>query len=402
MKNALVTVRTVLIITAMLLLTACGTIPERNPVPEGDGTLAKIPGMPYPVRFWGDETPEHYVTLMRELSPSQLQAELPAITGTQHHYLAISGGGQDGAFGAGLLNGWTRAGTRPEFTMVTGISTGALTAPFAFLGPDYDEELTAVYTSFETADLLELRPWSVIATSDAALDASQLRNIIEKYIDDEMLAQLAEASRGGRRLFVGTTHLDARRPVIWNITAIAASGNPEAQKLIVDILMASASIPGAFPPVLFEVERNGELYDELHVDGGASQQVFVYPSTIDWPAILRKLDAKGRPQIYVIRNSRIKPHWRPVKPDIFRIASISVSSLIRTQGVGDLDRIFSTTQRDGGDFHLAYIPNAFIERPEETFDQPYMKNLYDLGYNMAKDSFPWSETPPGWTVTPFD
>jgi predicted acylesterase/phospholipase RssA len=358
--------------------------------------------MTQPVRFWGDETPEHFIEVIRTLSKEELQQRAPEISGVQHHYLAISGGGQEGAFGAGLLNGWTAEGTRPEFTMVTGISTGALTAPFAFLGPDYDDELTEVYTTLETKDILEKRPWTVIATGDAAADVGRLRGVIEGYLDEEMLSHLATAFRDGRHLYIGTTNLDARRPVIWDVTAIAASGHSDAPDLIVDILLASAAIPGAFPPVLIEVERDGKRYDELHVDGGASQQVFVYPSTIDWPALLEKVDAKGRPQIYVIRNSQLKPRWNPVEASVFSVSANSLRSLIRTQGIGDLSRIYLMTQRDGGDFYLAYIPDAFVETPEETFDQPYMKNLYDLGYNMAKDGYPWALIPPDMIVRPLN
>ncbi len=271
------------LLPALLLcgvIAACGTIPNRNPVPLADGRLAEIPGMKN-VRFWGDETPETLVKRMRTATAEEMRADQPGIVGKQHHYLAISGGGQDGAFGAGILTGWTEAGTRPEFTMVTGISTGALSAPFAFLGPDYDKALTEIYTTLSSKDLIEQRAWTVIATGDAAVDTAKLRAIIDHYVDDTMLFRLAEEHRNGRRLFIGTTNLDARRPVIWNITAIAASGAPDAQELIIDVLLASASIPGAFPPVFIQVEQDGMKYDEIHVDGGAVQQAFVYPSTVD-------------------------------------------------------------------------------------------------------------------------
>jgi len=382
-------------------ISACGTIPNRNPVPLADGQLAAIPGME-DVRFWGDETPEALVERMRNGNIEEIRARSSGIVGIQHHYLAISGGGQDGAFGAGILTGWTETGTRPEFTMVTGISTGALSAPFAFLGPDYDKALTEIYTTLSSEDLIEQRSWTVIATGDAAVDTGKLRAIIDHYVDDPMILRLAEEHRRGRRLFIGTTNLDARRPVIWNLTAIAASGAPSAHELIIDVLLASASIPGAFPPVFIQVERDGMTYDEIHVDGGAVQQAFVYPSTIDWPVILEKLDARGRPQLYIIRNSLLKPRWEPIEASIFTLTKTALASLIRTQGLGDLNRMYLVAQRDGADFHLAYIPDSFEMEPHEPFDQAYMNGLYDLGQAMTKDGYPWATLPPDNVVTPLD
>jgi len=392
------------LLTALLLcsvVTACGTIPDRNPVPLADGRLAEIPGMEN-VRFWGDETPESLVERMRHGNIDEIRARSSGIVGIQHHYLAISGGGQDGAFGAGLLTGWTETGTRPEFTMVTGISTGALSAPFAFLGSDYDKALTEIYTTLSSEDLIEQRSWTVIATGDAAVDTKKLRAIIDQYVDDAMILRLAEEHQRGRRLFIGTTNLDARRPVIWNVTAIAASGAPNAHDLIIDVLLASASIPGAFPPVFIQVERDGMTYDEIHVDGGAVQQAFVYPSTIDWPVLLEKLDAKGRPQLYIIRNSLLKPRWEPIEASIFTLTKTALASLIRTQGLGDLNRMYLVAQRDGADFHLAYIPDSFAMEPHEPFDQAYMNGLYDLGQAMTKNGYPWATLPPDNVVTPLD
>lgn len=378
-----------------LLVSACGTIPDRNPLPLDASENAGITDLPEDARFWGDEAPQFILKQLREASGDELGTRLPAWVGSDHHYLAVSGGGQDGAFGAGLLNGWTASGTRPEFLLVTGISTGALIAPLAFLGPDYDQQLREVYTTLSTEDLLDKRPWTMIVTSDAAVDTDKLRNIIAQFVDDTMVQRLAAAYDEGRRLFIGTTNLDAQRPVVWNITAIAASNYPKKISLIVDVLLASASIPGAFPPVLIEVESNGERYDEMHVDGGAASQVFVYPSALDLGSILEKLQVTEPPKIYVIRNAKIAPKWDPVEPSIFEIANTSISSLIRTQGIGDLYRIYFLAERDGAEYHLAYIPDEFDEESEEPFDIEYMTALYELGRSMAEDGYPWARTPPG-------
>jgi hypothetical protein len=377
-----------------LALAACGTIPDRNPLPQQEDKLAEIPGLSREARFWGDEAPELLLERLRTWTPEQMKEFLPTWYGKTPHYLAISGGGQDGAFGAGLMNGWSASGKRPEFQVVTGVSTGALSAPFVFLGPNYDDELKDVYTKNRTSDLLEFRPWTVIATSDAALDTDKLRAVIAGYIDDELIRRLAEEYRRGRRLLIGTTNLDAARPVVWNITYIAASDYAGKRELIVDVLLASASIPGAFPPVLIKIKAGEETFDELHVDGGAISQVFIYPSSLDLAALLKRMEVHEPFNVYVIRNSKLKPTWKPVEAGIFRITAAAISSLIRTQGLGDLSTIYLLTQRDGGNFRLTYVPDDFEVEPKEQFDPEYMNALYEVGYEMAKDGIEWWERPP--------
>ena len=194
--------------------------------------------------------------------------------------LAISGGGDNGAFGAGVLVGWSESRTRPSFKIVTGISTGALIAPLAFVGPEYDPLLAEMYTTIGQSDIFEKRPVLAGLVSDALADSMPLRNLIAKYVDAKLVARIAEESRRGRALVIITTNLDAGVPVIWNIGAIAESGRPEAIGLIRKILLASASIPGFFPPVMFDVTVDGVAHQEMHVDGGASMQTFLYPAAL--------------------------------------------------------------------------------------------------------------------------
>jgi len=381
---------------------ACGTIPTRHPLQQAENDLALIPGLPDNARFWGDEVSPVLLKLLREADAESLKQAMPSWYGKRLRCLAISGGGQDGAFGAGLMNGWTAAGDRPEFQVVTGVSTGALSAPFVFLGAEYDHVLRDVYITHSTADLIEFRLWTVIATGDAALDTDKLRKLIASYVDDEMIRRLAVENRRGRRLFIGTTNLDAARPVIWNLTVIADSDYPKKKDLIVDVLLASASIPAAFPPVLIKIPQGDKVYDELHVDGGAVSQVFVYPSALDLSVLLEKMEITEPFDVYVIRNSKIKPDWKPVTPGIFSISKSSIDSMIRTQGVGDLSTIYLLTQRDGGHFNLAYIPDDFDLKPEEQFDISYMKELYDLGYEMGKNGIVWDTVPPAAKVEKVD
>lgn len=368
-------------------LTACASAPERNAVPESLVDSAVVSGLE-DVRYWGDENPPQLEQWLSE-------GRWHATKGTDHYYLALSGGGANGAFGAGLLNGWTEAGTRPTFNVVTGISTGALIAPFAFLGPEYDDELKRLFTELSTKDLIEKRGKLAVLEKDAAADTAPLRAKIAEVFDQEFIEAIAAEYRKGRILNIGTTNLDTERPVIWSIGRIAASGAPNALDLIHDVILASTSIGGAFPPVMIEVEANGQSYDEMHVDGGTANQVFVYPLRLDWAKVREQLNIKGV-ELYVIRNAILAPSYDAVERRTIPIGLRSVSSLIRTQGVGDLDRIYLEAERDGLNFHLAYIPNDFNAKSTEPFDPVYMKKLFEVGYNLAKNGYPWQRTPPGY------
>jgi predicted acylesterase/phospholipase RssA len=312
------------------------------------------------------------------------------------NYLAISGGGEDGAYGAGLLVGWSETGTRPEFKLVTGISTGALTAPFAFLGPDYDKQLKEIYTGISADDVLKKRNLLAAIFNDALADNAPLRSLVARYMTPEMVQAIAAEYEKGRLLLIGTTNLDARRPVIWNITKIAASGKPEALDLIHDILVASAAIPAAFPPTMIDVQVNGQAYQEMHVDGGASAQVFVYPPALRVAEISKREHLTRDRHAYIIRNARLDPDWADTKRATMDIAGRAVSSLIQNQGVGDLFRIYATTERDGVDFNLAYIPASFDVPLNEPFDQHYMGELFKLGYNLGRSGYRWEKSPPGY------
>lgn len=371
-------------------ITSCTSIPQREPLPENLSSVAK-PLNITDLRMWGDEVVPH----VKEWLTTDVDTDkYSAITGKPHNYLAISGGGANGAFGAGLLVGWSARGDRPEFTMVTGISTGALAAPFVFLGSDYDDELEQLYTTISTGDILKQRNFFSRFFSDSAMDSRPLAALLEHYIDEPMMRAIAAESKKGRSLHIGTTHLDAGRPVSWNIGKIARSGHPEALKLIRQILLASSSIPAIFPPVLIDVEAQGQRYDELHVDGGVSMQVFFYPAGVEWSLVLKKYKVQGTPHLYIIRNSRLDSRWKETTNKAIPIAARSLDTLIRNQGIGDLYRLYILTKRDGLDFNLAYIPNDFNVSQNEMFDPEYMKSLFDLGFNMGKNGYTWSKAPP--------
>jgi predicted patatin/cPLA2 family phospholipase len=375
----------------------CGSIHNRNTLPESLSGTATIPGISG-ARQWADVSPPEIDDWLK-LSKEQIKSRYPATFGQAHTYLAISGGGQRGAFGAGLLNGWTETGTRPEFTMVTGVSTGALIAPFAFLGPEYDSVIKEIYTTNSTKDLIQLRSFLNILRSDAAADSSQLREKIAQYVDEKVMAAIAREHERGRMLHVITTNLDAARPVVWNIGRIAASGSPEALELIHDVLLASASVPAAFPPVMIDVEADGERYDELHVDGGATSVMYLYPIGLDWAKITQKLEVKGKPKVYVLRNGPWNNFWEPVKRSTIPIAIRTIDSLMGSVVQGDAYRIYLAAQRDGIDYNLALMPDDFNEVATESFDPIYMNKLFDLGYQMGVEGYQWRKAPPGFDTS---
>jgi hypothetical protein len=377
----------------ILLAQGCATAPPRNnPLPQELSSQAQIPGIPA-ARYWGDEPPP-FADMVENASAAQLRERFPALYRKPFIALAISGGGSNGAFTAGLINGWTAAGTRPTFSVVTGISTGALCAPFVFLGPAYDAKLKEVFTEYSTKDLVIMRgKWDTIR-NDSAADSAPLRAMIAKYIDDAVMQEIATEYRKGRFLYISTTNLDAMRPVVWNIGRIAASGAPGALDLIHDAMLASASIPVAFPPMMIEVEANGQRFEEMHVDGGVTRQSFLFSFGLDNKELLRKLKAKSA-TAYIIRNSKLQPKWEIVERNIPAIAGRSVDSLIRTQGIYDFHREYTGTMQYGFDFNLVYIPNDFEVESNEPFDPVYMNKLYERGYKMGKEGVPWLKAPPG-------
>jgi predicted acylesterase/phospholipase RssA len=310
-------------------------------------------------------------------------------------FLVISGGGDNGAFGAGLLNGWTVAGGRPDFKLVTGVSTGALTAPFAFLGPAYDDRLKRLYTTISAQDIAKPRNLLAIITSDAAADNAPLWRLIEKEIDQAFLAAVAAEHDKGRILLIATVDLDARQSVLWNMTKIAASRDSKAPDLFRSIMIASAAIPGAFPPVMIDVTAGGEPFQEMHVDGGTMNQLFMYPPSLNVHETEQQLKVSRERRAYIIRNSRLDVDWAHVERKTMDIAGRAVSSLIQTQGVGDLYRVYLSAERDDVDFNLAYIPKDFDFPHREDFDTEYMRALFKRGYDMAEKGYPWAKEPPG-------
>lgn len=377
-----------------VMLTSCAAPGRRPAVPDALADRAVISGMTA-VRTWSDELNDEFLTEI--LNAAKREMELRNAAGEsgplpRADYLAISGGGANGAYGAGLLCGWSDAGTRPEFKVVTGISTGALSAPFAFLGADYDDELKEVYTQTRTSDLIRSRGLLAGLLSDALMDSTPMWQMSRHYYNQAMLDEIAREYARGRILLIGTTNLDSGRGVIWNVGAIAASGDPRALELFRQILIASAAIPAAFPPVMIDVEADGKSYQEMHVDGGAMVQVFLYPPSFN----INSGEVQRARRVYIIRNSRLDSNWSEVQRRTLKIAVRAVDCLIHTQGIGDLYRMYLTSKRDNVEFNLAFIPTEFSLKPAEGFDPVYMGHLFDLAYRTARNGYSWAKVPPNY------
>ena len=316
-----------------------------------------------------------------------------------NHFLAISGGGDDGAFGAGLLLGWTVRGDRPSFRPNgSGISTGALSAPFAFLGPEYDAKLKAVYTDTSAEDIFTKRTVFAAVADDAMTDTAPLRRMIAGYIDQKMITRIAQEHDKGRLLLiVNTTNFDQARSVIWNIGAMAKSKDPRARDLIIDVLRASASISGGSRPRRsLNVTLEGKNYEEMHVDGGTVAQAFLYPPAFNIKKNSALAPPAGKRKAYVIRNGRLFRPEESVKKQTLAIVGQTISTMTAASGVNDTYRIDPTTKRDRVDFNLAYIDENFQTPYAGPFDKRYMRKLFDYGYEKGKAGYAWHKTPPGY------
>ncbi|MBA3537609.1 MAG: patatin-like phospholipase family protein [Tatlockia sp.] len=386
---------------ACISILSCTNISLYKPLPQNLEDSAYVRGFEG-VRAFGDapskameQSAQQSLKDILEKNEGKLPRELNA--------LALSGGGADGAFGAGLLYGWTKSGKRPVFHLVTGISTGALIAPFAFLGSKYDEQLKAIYTNLSDKHIYEFNNvFSIIFSyikpvlRPSIASNQPLKEIIRKVVNQSMLEQIKKEHLKGRRLFIGTTQLNAQRLVIWDIGAIAASGNKEALSLIHKILLASSALPGIFPPQYFSVVANHKNYREMHIDGGVETQVMLYERAIvPFAEIYVNKEAHLIKRLYIIRNSKVKPEWKNVIPLLHDILGRVILTLTKSQGIGDLYRLYAFAVRDHIDYNLAYIPTNFKQHSKTLFDKQYMNELFKIGEKLSIKGYPWKKYPPG-------
>ena len=248
----------------------------------------------------------------------------------------------------------------------------------------------------DAGDIFNKRSLLAAVANDAMTDTTPLRNIIASFVDEAMIKRIAEEYAKGRLLLIMTTNLDQGRSVIWNIGAIAASEYPGKRDLIIDILRASAAIPGLFPPVMLDVSIDGKRYQEMHVDGGAVAQAFLYPPTLNLKTNSALYGIQRKRVAYILRNGRLFRPEENVKRQTLSIATQAISTMTATSGVNDTYRMYVTTKRDGVSFNLAYIDSDFTVPYKGPFDQGYMRALFEYGYNKGKAGYHWHKTPPGY------
>jgi hypothetical protein len=332
-----------------------------------------------PLRFFVDD-PDRIA-----LFEQQVTRGLQVGPDVRFDVLALSGGGANGAFTAGVMNGWTEAGTRPDFEVVTGVSTGALAAPFVFLGPAWDDELAEAYIGGAADGLLRPQGLGVFFGS-GVFDDAPLRQLVERYIDEEMLAAIAAEHRKGRALLVATTDLDAQRGVSWDMGVIAARGGPEAVQLFRDVLVASASVPGVFPPVLIESRSGAVVFREMHVDGGVTTPFLALPEDM-WSF----RDSSGHLQgarLHVIVNGKLAPEFG-VTPDTPQsVLGRSVDVLLRGALISALAGNRAFAERNGVQFRYAALPED-LDAPPLSFRTETMRRVYEAGRQGALSGDIW-------------
>ena len=359
------------------MLAGCTTWPERPAISSATAAAALIKGFD-DIRIYADADIDQWLQWRKHWEDGRARAG--AVEPIR--MLAISSGSDKGAFAAGLLNGWSHSANRPDFSLVTGASTGALIAPFAFLGSQYDDTLRTLYTTVSAKDIFRKRPLKVVLGGASLADSVPLANLIKHYLTDQIVEEIANQHRKGRKLLIETTNLDAQRGMIWDIGAIANSTHPEKVAFIRRILLASASIPGLFPPVLINAENNGQKLTEMHVDGGTTASMFIVPTALLWsrfdgPAI------EAPHSIDLIYNGTLQSRYEVVEPRIFTITERALTMAIVAADRQSIAAYEEFAKRHNTRFSIWTIDLDFPDKAHSLFDQEYMIKLFDYGYNKG-------------------
>ncbi|WP_246554089.1 MULTISPECIES: patatin-like phospholipase family protein [Bradyrhizobium] len=366
-----------LLLACSLVLGACTSLP-RTPYTAAEASTSRVLEIDG-LRRYADEP------------ITKFSFEKDTSTATKS-YLALSGGGADGAYGVGVLNGWTAARTRPTFSVVSGVSTGGLIAPFAFLGSQYDDTLKEVYTSGIAETLLNDPSIMRVLFGSGLFGNTRLRELVARYVGPEIMAQVARENAKGRKLLVVTTDLDTQRTAIWDMGKIAAVGTPEALKLFRDVMAASASIPLVFPPIMIDAEGQGRKFQEMHVDGGVTAPVLTLPEALLFQG--NRLPGNAKMDIYILVNKKIERNFELVSNGTIDVASRSLSAITQSQTRSIIFSTYDFAKRNRLGFHLSYIAREYPAPPSEGFDTGYMRALYQYGYDKAAAGQAWSSTVP--------
>ncbi|MCR9494796.1 patatin-like phospholipase family protein [Vibrio alginolyticus] len=337
-----------------------------------------------PLRMWANEAPDFLYSSHNQTTPIKVEGE-------QLNILALSGGGVNGAYGAGVLMGLQEKGELKDYAIITGVSAGALIAPFVFIGGDAMPKMKEVMLNINDKNILGKKNFLNTLFKDAFTDGENLYDFIADAYPELMIEAMAQQHRNGKRLFIGSTHFDSGELVIWNIGAIANSDLADKSELIYKVLAASASIPGVFPPQFIDVEHDGETLEELHVDGGLAAQVFFNPSNFNYQQISDALGLEKAPQLDVIRNGALKAPYRPLKDKGLDLVSKSVSSLTLAQTRGDLYRMKYISEINDIEMQFTYIDQDFryAKVTKDMFDHRYLLTIYEYGFKKATQGQLW-------------
>ena len=313
---------------------------------------------------------------------------------TPRNVLALSSGGLYGAYSSGFLAGWSETGTRPEFDVVTGVSTGALIAPLAFLGPEFDDRMQQLYTSIRAEDIFQIRAWVTIPFKDAVASSAPLRKLIESQVTPELMERVAAEHRKGRRLYVGTTNLNTRRLVVWDMGAIACRPCPEGCHLFRDVLLASCSVPGMLPPVPFTVEVEGHTVTELHADGGVSSQIFVPPLVFEAAAGNATTPPSGG-NLYAVVSGKLYPDATAVKQRVLPILGATTGTIMYAHCRAELMSLYGQAKLAGMKYHLTALQQDMVVNADTsmTFNQEEMTRLYAEGVRDGISGPNWRRDP---------
>lgn len=361
------------------VLAGCASAVPRVPFTASEQTVAEVVGLKG-VRAWTDGPSE-----------GRLEKWLPPTR--EITMLALSGGSDSGAYGAGFLNGWSASGARPSFSIVSGVSTGALIAPFAFLGPAYDPVLRSLYTQTSASDVFTVRPVVAGLFGSSFADTSPLQRRISELVTPELLAAIAREHARGRRLYVITTNLDAQRAVIWNMGEIASRPHPNSLAVFRQVLLASAAVPGLFAPVLIDVEAGGRRFQEMHADGGTITQFL---------SVTERLLVGSRPlprgislTQYVLINKKLAPEFAVVDNKTLQIVSRGFATIIKANTRSSVLNTFNYARHNRVRLRLTYIGTDFTLKDDKPFDPGYMRALFDYGYRQGVSGTSWIDASHG-------
>ena len=344
-----------------------------------------------------------YETLAAALAapPAGAPPALPATTPPRPlQILAVSGGGQYGAYGAGLIVGWTKTGQRPEFDVVTGISSGAFVASMVYIGPKWDWLLTKVFTTTPTEGLIKTQPIRSLLTTQSLSSSAPMKALIDREVTAEFCADVRAQHRRGRRCYIGTMNQNTRRVVIWDLGAIACNGRPDADDLVRKILLAAAAVPFLLPAVEFDITVNGVNYREAHNDGGTVCQSFVRlppEAPAPDPADPAKRWLAGS-KLYIIAGGKVFLDPVEGRPSALGRARGAASSSLYALYRSDLWRLYAVCAASGTEFrHTAVPQETVVTGSAFEFDPVEMLKLYKLGYDHITCGDPWRRDPPNTT-----